>query len=113
MLKNCWIYIWLFYFILEWFFVDVANWNTDKNIFSIILNDNPLIDFVDLPPRYSELLYSNILCGVIRGALEMVQMRVECKFVKDVLRGDDTNEIRVELKEMMADQMDEQYFEGS
>ncbi|CAN0352035.1 unnamed protein product, partial [Ectocarpus sp. 12 AP-2014] len=50
--------------------------------------------FVELPPQYSGLLYSNLLCGVIRGALEMVQMKVSCRCVRDVLRGDDVNEIR-------------------
>ena len=43
----------------------------------------------------SNLWYSNVLCGVIRGALEMVQMRVEAKFVKCALRGDDQTEIKV------------------
>ncbi|CAN0438333.1 unnamed protein product, partial [Ectocarpus sp. 13 AM-2016] len=51
-------------------------------------------EFVELPPQYSGLLYSNLLCGVIRGALEMVQMKVSCRCVRDVLRGDDVNEIR-------------------
>ena len=34
--------------------------------------DNPLADFVELPTEYKDLKYSNILCGVIRGALESV-----------------------------------------
>ena len=33
-----------------------------------------LTEFVELPPQYSGLLYSNLLCGVIRGALEMVRI---------------------------------------
>ena len=37
-----------------------------------ILEDNPLTDFVELPENYSGLIYCNVLCGVIRGALEMV-----------------------------------------
>jgi hypothetical protein len=37
-----------------------------------ILEDNPLTDFVELPEQLSALKYSNLLCGVIRGALEMV-----------------------------------------
>lgn len=52
-------------------------------------------EFVELPPSaYGVLWYSNVLCGVLRGALEMVQMRVEARFVKDVLQGDEVSEIR-------------------
>ena len=83
--------------------------------------------------RYSKLEYSNMLCGVLRGALEMVQMRVECRpppthrppptpsrrhrcsramtmwlrlysLVKDVLWGDEVTEIRVVLKEMLEEE---------
>ena len=53
-------------------------------------------EFVELPPSaYGVLWYSNVLCGVLRGALEMVQMRVEANFVKDVLQGDEVSEIRL------------------
>jgi len=41
----------------------------------LIFDENPLAEFVELPEdsAMSELWYSNILCGVIRGALEMVR----------------------------------------
>ena len=51
----------------------VANWNQTNDEFSLILDQNPLTDFVELPEDHPNLLYSNILCGVIRGALEMVR----------------------------------------
>lgn len=88
--------------------VDVASWNQEKNACSLILYDNPLADFVELPTN-ANLYYSNILCGVLRGALEMVQLKVECFFVRDTLRGDDVNEIRLELKEHIKDEMAEEY----
>jgi hypothetical protein len=51
----------------------VTNWDAKSNEFSLILEDNnPLTEFVELPDSYNGLFYSNILCGVIRGALEMV-----------------------------------------
>lgn len=50
----------------------VANWSSDSQAFSLIFDENPLTDFVELPESHSALLYSNILCGVVRGALEMV-----------------------------------------
>ncbi len=107
---------------------DVTN-VTDKS-FSLFLFENPLSIFVELPensplddnmddggldagessgvtrsrrPDWSQLKYSNIYCGVIRGALEQVNLKVTCNFVRDVLRGDDVNEIRVELKEIMTE----------
>jgi len=35
------------------------------------------------------------------GALEMVQMRVECTLTKDALWGDEVTELRIVLKEIM------------
>lgn len=37
-----------------------------------MITDNPITDFVELPEDCSDLQYSNLLCGVIRGAFEMV-----------------------------------------
>ncbi len=37
-----------------------------------VLEDNPLVDFIELPENCSALKFCNVLCGVIRGALEMV-----------------------------------------
>lgn len=67
-----------------------------------------------LPESLSALTYSNILCGVVRGALEMVrsgrpqtptssilentlsqvQYKVECHFLTDTLKGDEVSEVR-------------------
>lgn len=52
-----------------------------------------------------ELWFSNIFCGVLRGALEMVQMQVEARFVSDVLRGNDNTEVRVTLIRYIDDEM--------
>ncbi len=110
--------------------------NVTEKSFSLFLYENPLSIFVELPesrggleddtdgnefgasaggndsskkPDWSKLKYSNIYCGVIRGALEQVNMKVSCNFARDVLRGDDVNEIKVELKEMLADGAGEDY----
>lgn len=63
----------------------VGNWNADSREFSLILDENPLAEFVELPEDAARhLWYSNILCGVIKGALEMVfvylgNFRCKCK----------------------------------
>lgn len=50
----------------------VTNWDSEGTSCSLILEDNPLIDFVELPDTCQGLYYCNILSGVVRGALEMV-----------------------------------------
>ena len=90
-----------------------------------MLEDNPLVDFVELPANCSSLKYCNVLCGVIRGALEMVSIftrtsckctvhtllciclqvniRVECTVAKDTLKGDDATELHLKLLSQEAE----------
>ncbi|VEL21036.1 unnamed protein product [Protopolystoma xenopodis] len=66
--------------------------------FSLVIDsNNPLTEFVDLPRDHPSLLYSNVLVGAIKGALHNVQLDVDARFVQDILRGDQTNEIRVKF----------------
>ena len=54
----------------------VTNWAADNKQFSLIFEENPLADFVELPDdgkAQDELWFSNMLCGILRGALEMVK----------------------------------------
>jgi len=83
----------------------VANWSADEKEFSLLLEENPLTEFVELPENCANLQYCNILCGVIRGALEMVQIKVETKLIRCVLKGDDFTEIRVSFKAFMSDEI--------
>ena len=52
-----------------------------------------------------ELWYSNIFCGVLRGALEMVQIKVEAQYIIKVLRGNDSTEMRISLIRYIDDEM--------
>ena len=111
----------------------VTKWSPAADEFSLMLENNPLAEFVELPAGHDNLYYSNILCGVLRGALEMVcnvvqlyffysftslvcpltlvcflldwqvQMEVEVHFVQDALRSDDTTEIRVKFIKKLED----------
>lgn len=75
----------------------IDNWSEKNNEFSIILNQNPLTEFVELPDSMQNMSYMNILPGVIRGALEMVSIPANAWIKRDQLRGDDDTEIRVEI----------------
>ncbi|GET87506.1 trafficking protein particle complex subunit-like protein [Leishmania tarentolae] len=68
--------------------------------FAISFQDNPLALFVELPdgPLRECLWYSNILCGVITGALSLVGLQTEARFSRDKLRGDSKNEIILHFK---------------
>ena len=97
---------------------EVGAFSQDQRCFSIYLQDNPLSTFVELPEDEQSggddlrrLKYSNLYCGVIRGALEQVNLKVECNIVRDTLKGDELNEIRVELKEVLADGAGDDYKE--
>ena len=114
----------------------VAHWSPDNQAFSLVFDENPLTEFVELPdahaiededgwtgepdPAWKEggkeadeeldgsrparrprLYYSNIMCGVLRGALEMVRCQVEVKWVSDQLLGDESTEMRVKLLQML------------
>mmetsp|Transcript_12088 Transcript_12088/g.25081 ORF Transcript_12088/g.25081 Transcript_12088/m.25081 type:complete len:190 (-) Transcript_12088:10-579(-) len=83
---------------------EVVMWNRELTACSLVIPENPLAEYVELPAHLTNRLwYSNLLCGVIRGSLEQLQLRVECRFQKDVLNGDEHNVVRVELKEVMRE----------
>jgi hypothetical protein len=83
----------------------VTNWNASYDEFSLILDPNPLIEFVELTDdgKLDNLSYSQVICGAIRGALEMVQLKVECNVKADQLKGDPNTEIRIKFIEIIQD----------
>ncbi|XP_042418923.1 trafficking protein particle complex subunit 3-like [Zingiber officinale] len=82
----------------------VSNWDPEGSSFSLVLDDNPLVDFVELPDTFQGLHYCNILSGVIRGALEMVSMKTEITWIRDMLHGDDAYELRVKLLKQIPEE---------
>ncbi|KAM0950812.1 putative transport protein particle (TRAPP) component [Dioscorea sansibarensis] len=82
----------------------VTNWDAEGTSCSLVLEDNPLVDFVELPDTCQGLCYCNILSGVIRGALEMVSMKTEVTWARDMLQGDDIYELRVKLLKQVSEE---------
>ncbi len=107
----------------------VTNWSGGNDEFSLLFDQNPLSEFVELPENYSNLKYCNLMCGIIRGACEMVgfplhfnmfsfehlnrytffiiqlqvQLEVSSWFVQDTLKGDPTTELRVKFIKKLED----------
>jgi Transport protein particle (TRAPP) component len=99
--------------------------------YSIKFYDNPLTIFVELPEEFrssssSGLEYSQLLAGMVRGMLEMLQLDCNCYFASSVLNNNfhnntntssitttpvDYNEIRVELKQILQDGAGDEYHE--
>lgn len=71
--------------------------------FNLSFIDNPLNDFVELPEKYHSLWFSNIIPGILVGALEVIGINVECEYIKDVLKGNDVNEIRLRVVEVVEE----------
>lgn len=85
----------------------VSHWTADNKSFGLILVENPLADFVELPntEARNKLWYSNVLCGVLKGCLEMVQLDCDVSFLQDSLKGDQNTEIRVKLNKILKDEI--------
>lgn len=82
----------------------VGNWSAAGNEFSLLWDQtNPIGDFVELPDNLRTVQYSRVLCGAIRGALEMVQIDVTVTIVREFLLGDLTTELRVRFNKRLED----------
>lgn len=81
----------------------ISNWSAGNDEFSLLIDNNPLTEYVELPDSILNLRYSNIYAGVVRGALEMVQIEVQTWFVQDYLKGDSTTELRIKFVRKLED----------
>ncbi|CAD5210744.1 unnamed protein product [Bursaphelenchus okinawaensis] len=52
--------------------------------FQLRLESNPLVEFVEIPPEYKDLCYSQVICGAIRGAMEAIHLEVSTQLLSDV-----------------------------
>ncbi|XP_004324340.1 trafficking protein particle complex subunit 3-like protein [Tursiops truncatus] len=81
--------------------------NSSRNEFSLIPKKNPLVEFVEkLPAGRSSLCYCSLLCGIIRGALEMVHLAADVTFLQNRLKGDSVTEIGMTFLKMLDEEKD-------
>ena len=51
----------------------ITSWSQSNDEFSLIFEQNPVTEFVELPDNFINLKYCNLFCGIVRGACEMVR----------------------------------------
>ncbi|VDD92162.1 unnamed protein product [Enterobius vermicularis] len=79
----------------------ITNWTPASDEFILVMDSNPLTEFVEVPENLaSELKYSQVICGTIRGALEMMHMEVQTSIVSDL---NQNTEIRVKFIRILHD----------
>ncbi|XP_055348628.1 trafficking protein particle complex subunit 3-like [Paramacrobiotus metropolitanus] len=82
----------------------VGNWSPSANEFSLIWEQtSPIGDFVEFPDSCRNLEYSRVLCGAVRGALEMVQIDVKVSIVREFLLGESATELKVHFTKRLED----------
>jgi len=78
--------------------------NITSEEFSLLFdNCHPFAEFAELPDNCQELKYCNVLVGCIKGALNSVQMEVQCWIEKDFLKGDSCTEVKVRFVRKLVD----------
>ncbi|XP_062897790.1 trafficking protein particle complex subunit 3-like [Mobula hypostoma] len=75
----------------------VTFWTLAGDDCSLFLEKNPLTDYVEIPNKHSCLLYSNMICGILRGALKMVRLPVDVQLLQDSVKENNITEIRMRL----------------
>jgi hypothetical protein len=94
---------------------DVTHWNDQGTECSLMLknSNNPLLEFVEIPETLLSqgLLYNNLICGIIRGSLQQIQLSVVCEIINSNnnisnLQGEE--EIRIKLKQILTEQYNDE-----
>jgi len=78
--------------------------------YTLVLTDNPLTSFVELPTEYKDLEYSQLFCGMVRGMLETIQYDCAVQMVHNTLAGKGTR-IQVTLNQVVAAGAGDDYHE--
>ncbi|RIB05099.1 hypothetical protein C2G38_1893064, partial [Gigaspora rosea] len=75
----------------------ITNWFANRKEFSLVFDENPLAEFVELPNNGADdELWSLVKYLEVLGVFG-IQMQIKANFVSDVLREDNKTEIRVKL----------------
>ena len=76
---------------------------TGEKEFHLIFTENPISLYVELPESLEGLCYPNIICGILRGMMEISGFEIQCEFVKDKMKGDDMNDLKITLVKLIEE----------
>lgn len=90
--------------------VEIYSEEEKKDQYTVKMNENPLMIFVELPEDRQDLEYSQLLAGLLRGMLEMLQF--DCHVtISSTLVGKEVHELQVTLKQVLQGGAGEEYQE--
>ena len=76
---------------------------TSEKEFHLVFPENPISSYVELPESLEGLCYPNIICGILRGMMEISGFEIQCEFVKDKMKGDDINDLKITLVKLIEE----------
>ncbi|VDM62408.1 unnamed protein product [Angiostrongylus costaricensis] len=79
----------------------VSNWSSGDREFSLIIENNPLTELVEVPSSLSALNYSQVLAGAIRGGLEALHFKV----YSSVIENPTNTEIKIKFDHILRDNL--------
>lgn len=93
--------------------VEIAtNNNEEMDQYTVKMNENPLMVFVELPEDRQDLQYSQLLPGMLRGMLEMLQFDCDVTMSSSTTTtGKEVHEMKVVLKQVLQGGAGEDYQE--
>jgi trafficking protein particle complex subunit 3 len=88
-----------------------AKWKEQGQSFVIHFVENPFTIFVEPPEEYLDLEYNQLIAGMCRGMLEVLQLDCNASVSKSMLKGDELYELTIELNQVLQEGAGEEYGE--
>ncbi|KAL0231987.1 hypothetical protein PCE1_002983 [Barthelona sp. PCE] len=85
----------------------ILSWNEENSQCVFLLKHNLLNNFVEIPAHLEGLKYNNMLCGVIKGALNAINFKVKVEEVESTVYGANDDVFSISLEELLHDETGE------
>lgn len=86
----------------------LSNWSQDGTEFSLVCDEAIFGENIEIPDYLAKggLQYHSLLVGVIKGALEMIQIKVDCSVVRcPLLNAGGPLEVRIKFLKLIEDEI--------